>query len=185
MSDSGYSCLASCQQRQLKYEDTVAVEPATASRPWSAFAVFDGHNGDQVSSFLAKRTLAELIPRMPEGPCYGDAAAFYEYAEQVRRAITSTFVALSIEAARFSKSGSGPACGSTATIAVQTGNLLTVANVGNSKCVLDTGHSTIQLSTDDRVGENDDEEIRLAQGKALLHVGGWVLQGTYALHPLR
>ena len=64
-------------------------------------------------------------------------------------------------------SGSGALGGGgvTATVVVRTGCLLTVANVGSCRAVLDVGVARVELTESDRVGCNEAEEARLAMGE--------------------
>lgn len=61
-------------------------------------------------------------------------------------------------------SGGVPDQGTTATVVVVTGPLVTCANIGSSRAVLDMGASRIELTKDHRLGCNEDEDDRLALG---------------------
>lgn len=55
-----------------------------------------------------------------------------------------------------------------AVVAVQTGQLLTIAHVGGGRAVLDVGAAQVDLTVDHRVGRNQEEEARMARGERAL-----------------
>lgn len=165
---------------QLKYEDAWAVDAAaSAARPWAVYACFDGHNGDAARQ-LASALVPALEARMPTSPLGPERADVASYAEAVRRALVGAFLALHAELQHVeqptaatalpplgldthaARSGGGSGC--TATVAVQTGRLLSVASVGNSRAVLDTGSYVMQLTKDHQLGACEEEDLRLRQG---------------------
>ena len=166
---SHYSAECSYQSQQRRYEDAVLVDcpnGLNGRRPWSLFAVFDGHNGDKVARFLESHMAREVAARLHIQPVgRGCTQHDYQYAEHVRRVLTGAFISSALELQRRGKRSLVQTCGSTATVALQTGPLLTVANIGTTRCVLDVGHTSIELTTDHRVGNNEYEEARLAKGK--------------------
>jgi len=60
---------------------------------------------------------------------------------------------------------SQPSQGVTATVIVQTGQLLTVVNVGSCKAVLDVGVARVELTEDDKLSCNEDEDERLSMSE--------------------
>jgi serine/threonine protein phosphatase PrpC len=129
-----YSSEYSYQSQQRRYEDAVLVDCPDSLRPWSLFAVFDGHHGDKVARFLQSHMASEVAARLCDrhiGP--GRTQQDYQYAEHVRRVLTGAFISSALELQRRAKGASLQACGSTATVALQTGPLLTVANIGTTK----------------------------------------------------
>lgn len=158
----------SAAQQQQRYEDVLLQDPAPAgdccSRSFSCWALFDGHNGDTVARFLGSSLLPELESRLPAMPLPQEEPEQYVYADAVRRAVTAAFLSLSLRVSGLA-GGAAAGCGSAAAVVVQTGQLLTVANTGSSKCVLDVGHCAIECSADHRLGNNEDEEERLSAGE--------------------
>lgn len=172
-----YIASASTHQVQQRYEDAVVVNPLSANERGqpTVWAIFDGHDGDTVSKFLAKHIVSEVSQRLPAPLVFEDdsqqspTAAHHIYAELVRRAVLAAFLSLAAKLHHFlhydcdqaREHGYVSSCGSTATVAVQIGPLLTVANVGNTRCVLDVGNTVIECSSDHKLGDNEDEEARL------------------------
>jgi serine/threonine protein phosphatase PrpC len=158
----------SAAQQQQRYEDVILQDPGASgdccSRSFSCWALFDGHNGDTVARYLGSSLLPELESRLPAMPLPQEEPEQYVYADAVRRAVTAAFLSLSLRVCELTR-GTAAGCGSAATVVVQTGNLLTVANAGSSKCVLDVGHCAIECSADHRLGNNEDEDERLSAGE--------------------
>ncbi|KAF6264430.1 phosphatase 2C-like domain-containing protein [Scenedesmus sp. NREL 46B-D3] len=183
----------SAAQQQQRYEDVILQAPAPAgngsSRSFSCWALFDGYNGDTVAQFLGSSLLPELENRLPAMPLPQAEPEQCVYADAVRRAVTATFLSLSLRV-RDLTSGKAAGCGSAATVVVQTGHLLTVANAGSSKCVLDVGQCAIECSADHRLGNNEDEEDRLNAAGAYVarlkfDLSGPAAPGELGCGPLR
>jgi len=172
----------SVHQSSLKYEDAWVADPAAG-----VYAVMDGHSGAAAAQ-LAAHLVAAVTRRLPSEGAY-DTSDVAACAEMSRRALTGAFLELNEllqssgrGAAQVLAAGMEPpagvgagwqrrSSGCTATVALRTGRLLTVANVGNSRCVLDTGKAVLDLATDHTLGCCDSESDRLA-------AGGWgVLRG--------
>eukprot|EP00882_Tetradesmus_deserticola_P011023 GHRQ01011658.1.p1 GENE.GHRQ01011658.1~~GHRQ01011658.1.p1 ORF type:complete len:190 (+),score=68.26 GHRQ01011658.1:423-992(+) len=168
----------SIAQQQQRYEDVLLQAPASAgdgsSRSFSCWALFDGHRGDTVARFLGSSLLPDLEKRLPAVPSPSEEPEQYVYADAVRRAVTAAFLSLSMRVRELTSS-TAAGCGSAAAVVVQTGHLLTVANAGSSKCILDVGQCAIECSADHRLGYNEDEEQRLDAGgcTALVHSPQW------------
>lgn len=170
-----HTAISSTHQVQQRYEDAIVVDqaPGFGSRHFSVWGVFDGHGGSAVSHYLAKNIVSELELRLP-GPLAPDddvqqspSTSQQVYAEAVRRAVLAAFLSLALQVQDHLQHresidlSSTSGCGATATVAVQIGQLLTVANCGSIKCVLDVGHSAFECSSDHKLGNNEDEEQRL------------------------
>lgn len=171
-----YSTHCSTHQVQQRYEDAVVVDQVPSEvdpRSFAVWAVFDGHNGDTVSRYLAENVVAELERCLPATlpPCedlqHSPSAQQYLHADCVRKAVLAAFLTFAVHVRDVVQHGGsdvrsrGFYSGSTATVAVQIGPLLTVANVGNTKCVLDVGHTAFECTSDHKLGNNEDEEERL------------------------
>lgn len=70
-----------------------------------------------------------------------------------------------------------PCAGTTVTVALSIGWLLTIANTGDSATVLDTGCSILELTKSHRIHSNKDEQARLRQAGQQLAPLGFHLQG--------
>lgn len=80
--------------------------------------------------------------------------------------------------------------GTTVTAAIVIGYLLTVANLGDSSAVLDTGCSILELTGSHRIQSNADEQARLRLAGCTLaplgfHLQGPARQGELGVGPLR
>lgn len=84
-----------------------------------------------------------------------------------------------------------PACpGTTVTAVIVVGYLLTVANIGDSSAVLDTGCSILELTGSHRIQSNPEEQARLRSAGCQLaplgfHLQGPARQGELGVGPLR
>lgn len=148
------------QHQQLsKYQDELVCCPPDGARHFGLFAALDGHASDSAARYAAQHLQSQLFARLPPQPPAhpGDPA----YAASMRRAVAASFVATAELFRRARRSG-----GSTATVAVVTGGLLTVASVGTSACVIDSGWHSEVVSVDHRIGTNDAETSRLSGGGA-------------------
>lgn len=156
-------------QHQLRYEDTYCVLDHSEDRHWSCFAVFDGHHMDRAAKLAAAALERALSRRMPAAPAphaqHDDSLALATYARGVRRAVTAAFLDLHLQLAQDARDRKDSS-GTTATVAIVTGPLLTVANVGNSECAVDTGSQFVLMTQDDRIGQSETELIRLQEAGA-------------------
>jgi serine/threonine protein phosphatase PrpC len=94
----------------------------------------------------------------------------YAAADTIRRAVTAAFLDLAITVqqhdAGHSRKALEAGCGSSAAVAVRTGRLLTVANCGTTKAVLDLGSCAYECTSDHRIGDNEAEDDRLTAGES-------------------
>ncbi|KAF8072552.1 protein phosphatase [Scenedesmus sp. PABB004] len=172
-----YSATGSHAQALQRHEDYVLAAPRAGGPHYSVWALFDGHGGPDAARSCAEQLVGLLQARLPAGPLPLEAGARYHYADHVRRALAAVFLQLAVsqrhaalqEAAAHGGGGGGGwswgsgrgGCGTSATVAVQAGGLLTVANVGSARCVLDVGHTAFECTQDHRLGDNEEEEERL------------------------
>jgi serine/threonine protein phosphatase PrpC len=178
--DCGCSSVSevSCGQQQTSYESVILQQRLGPQDGWAAYAILDGHNGDAVAKFVSSQLLQQLVTRLPSAATY--ACSSHGFAEQTRKAVAAAFLATA-QALHSSSDLDGAAaegCSCAATLALHTGALLTVANVGTSSCWLDLGRTVINLTTDHRAGADDDETDRLATGEAAAPGKGRVLGGS-------
>jgi len=139
----------------------------TAGGPaYSVAAVFDGHNGPNAAAHCAAELAAVLRARLPPGPpppgevdsedeCdwgaedAGAAAARAAAGEAWRGALAAALAA-AFHDLQHGWAARGRLGGTTATVALQAGRLVTVANVGDSLALLDSGASVMPLTGDHR-----------------------------------
>lgn len=125
---------------------------------WKVFCVADGHGGQQCAQFVKRclgATLSRLLPSTRPPPIYSAEGA--EYAEAVREALVQAFFSLHEE---FASEGSS-AAGTTVSVALVCGWLLTVANVGDSEVFLDTRGQVIEMTCSHKLNDNKSEQDRL------------------------
>ncbi|KAL4425702.1 hypothetical protein ABPG75_009718 [Micractinium tetrahymenae] len=113
------------------------------------YAVADGHNGSQAAKAVSVLLESELQRQL------GGAVA--PAPEAVRAALARTFLATNDAiCSKFMQSG----CTLTAAVASPDGTL-TVANVGDSRAILDTGAEVVNLTQEHRIGASPAELARL------------------------
>lgn len=165
-SAAGPECRYTVAQHQLKQEDVYFVLdglPGVDNGPrvheeWKVFCIADGHGGQRCAQFVKRRlgaTLSRLLPSGHPPPAY--SAEGPEYAQAVRKALVQAFVALHDEFEAEGCNGSG----TTVSVALVCGWLLTVANVGDSEVFLDTKHQIIEMTCSHKLNDNKSEQDRL------------------------
>lgn len=137
---------------ETKGEDVSIVREGKAfSSGVSFYAVADGHNGSAAAQHVSMALPQELERQLGSGPGPRSETA-------ICQALARTFVATNDAVCKqFFCSG----C--TLTAAVLSGDVLTIANVGDSKAMLDTGAELIELTTEHRIGQAPSEFARLEQ----------------------
>ncbi|MQM15224.1 hypothetical protein Taro_048168 [Colocasia esculenta] len=129
--------------------------------PFSVFAVFDGHNGASAAVFTKEHLLDHVLSAIPQG--LGR--------EEWLQALPQALVA-------------GEASGTTVTLVVVDGWTVTVASVGDSRCILDSQGGVVSLLTvDHRLEENVEERERVTASGG--EVGRLNLCGGQEVGPLR
>lgn len=138
------------------------------------FMMCDGHIGNTCSRLISKRFPEVLRHKLPrtEVPSEDDAA-FGKYTAAVVRAMAESFVEIDNILLKEDIGRSG----STTTALLVIGNLITVANVGDSDCVLDTGIAWMSLTKSHRIVANPSEEQRLLRAGRTVAKLGFHLQG--------
>lgn len=153
-------------QHHLKHEDVYFVLDGLKGNgndqevcdSWKVFCVADGHGGRRCANFVKRHLgpiLLQLLPSSQTPPlCTAEGA---EYAEAVRRAVVDAFISLNeafeCEGCRVS--------GSTVSVALARGWLLTVANVGDSEVFLDVRGQVIEMTCCHKLNDNKAEQERL------------------------
>ncbi|CAD7695833.1 unnamed protein product [Ostreobium quekettii] len=142
-------------QRRVKGEDVaLAREGLTkeAGGPtWSLYGICDGHGGAVAANYVTGNMWRALRPRLPAAPPnHASAEDFDAFGRQVRAAVVAAFTSIG---AQFERDVAADTSGTSVTLAVLCGRLLTVANLGDSDAVLDTGSDAI-LATVGRRSED-------------------------------
>ncbi|PNW77853.1 hypothetical protein CHLRE_10g454450v5 [Chlamydomonas reinhardtii] len=184
---SPFSC-HSTASRVVKGEDVLYIHPlAIATQPPSMlYMVCDGHSGSEAANYVAAnfvRILNSFLP--PKPPNMASPKEVEMFSEVVRQAIVETFVRLDNDWISV-----GHMSGTTVTATIVIGYLLTVANIGDSSAVLDTGCSILELTGSHRIQSNPEEQARLRGAGCTLaplgfHLQGPARQGELGVGPLR
>ncbi|KAJ4823588.1 hypothetical protein Tsubulata_040349 [Turnera subulata] len=145
--------------------------PGNASSAFSVFAIFDGHNGNAAAIFTKENLLNHVLGAIP--PRLGRD----EWLQALPRALVAGFVKTDKE---FQRETSG----TTATFVIVDGWTVTVACVGDSRCVLDAqGGAVTNLTVDHRLEENEAERERVTASGG--EVGRLSIVGGAEYGPLR
>ena len=148
-----------------------------ASPPAPAlFCVFDGHNGAAAAATAADELAGALAARLPGPPpaseCAADAdagaaaaAAECSAAAAWRGAVAAALVGAFCDV-QVAWAARGAVGGTTATAVLSAGRLITVANVGDSLAVVDTGAAVLSVCADHRIhnSKREQERVRAAGG---------------------
>ncbi|KAJ4753645.1 Protein phosphatase 2C-like [Rhynchospora pubera] len=160
-------------------EDLVLIKPDCLRVPndpstsFSVFGVFDGHNGVSAAVYSKEHLLDHVMSAVPEG------ISREEWLQTLPRALVAGFVKCDIDFQR-----RGEVSGTTATLVVIDGLTVTVASVGDSRCILVTPGGELSLLTvDHRLDDNEDEvnRVRASGGE----VGRLNICGGQEVGPLR
>ncbi|KAK1317037.1 putative protein phosphatase 2C 33 [Acorus calamus] len=147
--------------------------PGNPSSSFSVFAIFDGHNGVSAAVFTRDNLLDHVMSAIPQG------IGREEWLQALPRALVAGFVKTDINFQR-----KGEASGTTATFVVVDGWTVTVASVGDSRCILDSQGGEVSLLTvDHRLEENEEERQRVTASGG--EVGRLNLCGGQEVGPLR
>ncbi|XP_052181716.1 probable protein phosphatase 2C 5 isoform X2 [Diospyros lotus] len=143
------------------------------STTFSVFAIFDGHNGISAAIFAKENLLNNVLSAIPQGICRE------EWLQALPRALVAGFVKTDIEFQQ-----KGETSGTTVTFVVIDGWTVTVASVGDSRCILDTQGGVVSLLTvDHRLEENVEERERVTASGG--EVGRLNVFGGNGVGPLR
>ncbi|XP_064976593.1 probable protein phosphatase 2C 33 [Musa acuminata AAA Group] len=147
--------------------------PGDAASSFSVFAIFDGHNGVSAAVFAKEHLLEHVMSAIPQG------IGREEWLEALPRALVAGFVKTDIDFQR-----KGETSGTTATLVVVDGWTVTVASVGDSRCILDSQDGVVSLLTvDHRLEENVEERERVTASGG--EVGRLNICGGKEVGPLR
>lgn len=147
--------------------------PGNPSTCFSVFAIFDGHNGISAAIFAKENLLNNVLSAIPQ------EASREEWLQALPRALVAGFVKTDIEFQQ-----KGETSGTTVTFVVIDGWTVTVASVGDSRCILDTQGGVVSLLTvDHRLEENAEERERVTASGG--EVGRLNVFGGNEVGPLR
>ncbi|KAL1531855.1 protein-serine/threonine phosphatase [Salvia divinorum] len=148
----------------------VAGNPSTS---FSVFGIFDGHNGSAAAIFSRDHLLNYVLNAMPRG------LGRDEWLLALPRALVAGFVKTDKEF-----QAKGKTSGTTATFVIIDGWTVTVASVGDSRCILDAQGGGISILTvDHRLEENAEERERVTASGG--EVGRLSIFGGTEIGPLR
>ncbi|KAJ6854115.1 putative protein phosphatase 2C 15 [Iris pallida] len=147
--------------------------PGNLSTAYSVFAVFDGHNGNAAAIFTRENLLNHVLSAIPQG------LGREEWLQALPRALVAGFVKTDKEF-----QSRGETSGTTVTFVIVDGWTITVASVGDSRCILDARDGVISLLTvDHRLEENVEERERVTKSGG--EVGRLSIVGGAEIGPLR
>ncbi|XP_074311730.1 putative protein phosphatase 2C 5 [Silene latifolia] len=147
--------------------------PGNPATSFSVYAIFDGHNGISAAIYAKENLLSNVLSAIPEG------VSREEWLQALPRALVAGFVKTDIEFQQ-----KGETSGTTVTFVVIDGWTVTVASVGDSRCILDTQGGVVSLLTvDHRLEENEEERQRVTASGG--EVGRLNIYGGNEVGPLR
>ncbi|KAK8970029.1 putative protein phosphatase 2C 5 [Platanthera guangdongensis] len=168
-----------CAAQPKKGEDYYLVRtdcqrvPGNPSSVFCVFAIFDGHNGNAAAIFVKDNLLNHIIGAIPRG------LGREEWLHALPRALVAGFVKTDKEF-----QSKGQTSGTTATFVIIDGWTITVASVGDSRCILDVKGGDVSLLTvDHRLEENAEERERVTASGG--EVGRLSIMGGVEIGPLR
>lgn len=168
-----------CAAQSRKGEDYFLMKtdcqriPGNSSSTFSVFAILDGHNGNAAAIFTRENLLTHVLGAMPRG------LGREEWLQALPRALVAGFVKTDKEF-----QSRGETSGTTATFVIVDGWTVTVASVGDSRCILDTqGGAVSTLTVDHRLEENVEERERVTASGG--EVGRLSIVGGAEIGPLR
>ncbi|KMZ67342.1 putative Protein phosphatase [Zostera marina] len=127
--------------------------PGDLSTVFSVFAIFDGHNGSGAAIYSKENLLNNVLKAIPMN------LSREEWISALPRALVAGFVKTDIdfqEKSRYS--------GTTVTFVIVEGWIVTVASVGDSRCILESAEGAVYfLSADHRLDVNEDEVKRITE----------------------
>ncbi|KAK7238687.1 hypothetical protein RIF29_43923 [Crotalaria pallida] len=147
--------------------------PGNSSSSFSVFAIFDGHNGNAAAIFTREHLLNHVLGALPR------RLGRDEWLQALPRALVAGFVKTDKEF-----QSRGETSGTTATFVIVDRWTVTVASVGDSRCILDTqGGAVTTLTVDHRLEENIEERERVTSSGG--EVGRLSIVGGVEIGPLR
>lgn len=147
--------------------------PGRASSTFSVFAIFDGHNGNAAAIYTRENLLNHVMGAIPRG------LGREEWLQALPRALVSGFVKTDKDF-----QSRGETSGTTVTFVIIDRWTVTVASVGDSRCILDAqGGAVSDLTVDHRLEDNVEERERVTASGG--EVGRLSIVGGCEVGPLR
>ncbi|KAL9389543.1 hypothetical protein Peur_018148 [Populus x canadensis] len=147
--------------------------PGNSSSTFSVFAIFDGHNGNAAAIYTRENLLNHILGAIPRD------LGREEWLQALPRALVAGFVKTDKEF-----QSRGETSGTTATFVIVDRWTVTVASVGDSRCILDAqGGAVFSLTVDHRLQENVEERKRVSASGGV--VGRLSTVGGVEIGPLR
>ncbi|SPT18558.1 unnamed protein product [Triticum aestivum] len=161
--------------RARKGEDYALLKQGCERHPgasFSAFAMFDGHNGAAAAVYAKERLLANVLGCVPAHLTRD------EWLAALPRALVAGFVKTDKDFQTRAHSS-----GTTVTLVIIDGSVVTAASVGDSRCVLEAEGSIYYLSADHRFDASGEEVGRVTECGG--EVGRLNIVGGAEIGPLR
>ncbi|CAL5206003.1 unnamed protein product [Lathyrus oleraceus] len=140
---------------------------------YSVYGLFDGHNGSAAAVYSKENLLNNVLSAIPPD-LNGD-----EWLAALPRALVAGFVKTDKDFAQ-----NGQKSGTTVTFVIIEGWVVTVASVGDSRCILESSEGGVYyLSADHRLETNEEERVRITSSGG--EVGRLNTGGGAEVGPLR
>ncbi|KAG8049988.1 hypothetical protein GUJ93_ZPchr0009g1732 [Zizania palustris] len=153
-----------------KAGERIAGDPSTY---FSVFALFDGHSGSAAATYAKNNLLNNLVHAIPSG------LRREEWLAVLPRALVAAFVKTDKDFQAVAQTS-----GTTVTFVIIDEWVVTVASVGDSRCILESANGSVyHLSADHRFDSNQDEVVRVTTCGS--KVGKLNLVGGPEVGPLR
>ncbi|XP_042379337.1 probable protein phosphatase 2C 12 [Zingiber officinale] len=147
--------------------------PQRPDTTFSVFALFDGHNGSAAAIYSKENLLNNVLSSIPS------EFSRNEWVQALPRALVAGFIKTDKDFKEMAR-----VSGTTVTFVIIDGWVVTVASVGDSRCVLESAEGSVYfLSTDHRLEDNEEEVERITTHGG--EVGRMNVAGGAEFGPLR
>ncbi|GAX84868.1 hypothetical protein CEUSTIGMA_g12289.t1 [Chlamydomonas eustigma] len=137
------------------------------------YVICDGHLGVDAANFVRDHIVEEMLSRWPSQlPNWRNRAEVESHAAALQKAVCEAFAQTEIQwlARRH-------IAGTTLTVVLISGNLVTSANVGDSAAVIDSGETILELTDSHRIQTHTQEKARLEASQCHIAQLGFHLEG--------
>ncbi|XP_042386342.1 probable protein phosphatase 2C 12 [Zingiber officinale] len=147
--------------------------PRRPDTTFSVFALFDGHNGSAAAIYSKENLLNNVLSSIPS------EFSRNEWVQALPRALVAGFIKTDKDFKEMAR-----VSGTTVTFVIIDRWVVTVASVGDSRCVLESAEGSVYfLSTDHRLEDNEEEVERITAHGG--EVGRMNVAGGAEFGPLR